>query len=140
MNREIKFRAFDKVKGVMSQVLKLDLWGANFEDRKVFLLNGGVSRSSGDYELMQYTGFKDKNEVEIYDQDIIGDLIEVDGKMERSAQTVYFDQMLGQWMLDNSINQDRTVSYSLFSELQDFEYEVLGNVFENADLIKNKIS
>jgi uncharacterized phage protein (TIGR01671 family) len=140
MNREIKFRAFDKVKGVMSQVLKLDLWGANFEDRKVFLLNGGVSRSSGDYELMQYTGFKDKNEVEIYDQDIIGDFVEVEGKMEQSTQTVYFDEMLGQWMLDNSANQDRTVSYSLFSELQDFEYEVLGNVFENPDLIKNKIS
>ena len=85
--------------------------------------------------IRQFTGFKDKNEVEIYEGDIIGDWIDVDGKMEQSKQTVYFDEMLGQWMLDNSMKQDKTVSYSLFSELQDFEYEIIGNIYENPELL-----
>ena len=85
--------------------------------------------------IRQFTGFKDKNEVEIYAGDIIGDWTDVDGKMEQSKLTVYFDEMLGQWMLDNSSKQDKTISYSLFSELQDFEYEIIGNIYENPDLL-----
>ena len=88
-----------------------------------------------DLKPMQFSGFKDKNGKEIYECDILGDWTEVDGKMEQSKQTVYFDEMLGQWMLDNSLKQDRTLSFSLFSELQDFEYEVIGNIYENADLL-----
>ena len=86
--------------------------------------------------IRQFTGFKDKNEVEIYAGDIIGEWTDVDGKMEQSKQTGYFDEMLGQWMLDNSMKQDKTVSYSLFSELQDFEYEIIGNIYEDSCLLE----
>ena len=85
--------------------------------------------------IRQFTGFKDKNEVEIYAGDIIGDWTDVDGKMEQSKQTVYFDEMLGGWMLDNSLKQDRSLCYSLHSELQDFEYEIIGNIYENPELL-----
>ena len=73
--------------------------------------------------------------MEIYAGDIIGDWTDVDGKMEQSKQTVYFDEMLGGWMLDNSLKQDRSLCYSLHSELQDFEYEIIGNIYENPDLL-----
>ena len=86
-------------------------------------------------KLMQFTGLKDQKGNDIYEGDIIGDWTDVDGKMEQSKLTVYFDEMLGQWMLDNSSKQDKTISYSLFSELQDFEYEIIGNIYENPDLL-----
>lgn len=134
MSREIKFRAWLKTKKKM-----IDMWwydGCYILERAV----AGVTvvemkHHRTDSILMQFTGFKDKNGKEIYDMDIIGDWTDVDGKMEQSKQTVYFDDMLGQWMLDNSLKQDKTISYSLFSELHDFEYEIIGNVFENTDLL-----
>jgi uncharacterized phage protein (TIGR01671 family) len=85
---------------------------------------------------LQLSPFKDKNEKEIYDGDIIGDWTEVDGKMIQSAMQVYFDEMLGQWMLDCSIKNDKSISYSLFQELKDFKYEILGNIYENPELFE----
>ena len=108
-------------------------------DLKYFLENDDDKMPDGmQYVLKnirQFTGFKDKNGKEIYDMDIIGDWTDVDGKMDQSKQTVYFDEMLGGWMLDNSLKQDRSLCYSLHAELQDFEYEIIGNVFENPDLL-----
>ena len=120
MSRVLKFRAFDKTN---NQMFYWEL--PNFD-----------SKHASHYDnLMQFTGFKDKNEVEIYAGDILGDWTGVDGEMEQSKQTVYFDEMLGMWMLDNSLKQDRSLCYSLHSELQDFEYEIIGNIYENPDLL-----
>ena len=89
--------------------------------------------------ISQCSPFKDKNGKEIFEGDIIGDWTEVDGIMEQSKMQVYFDEMFGQWMLDCSLNQDRSISYSLFKELEDFEYEVIGNIFENQQLVSEAV-
>ena len=133
MNREIKFRGF-------SEELKCFVYGFYHEVEaegvgySYIFFQGHTTPVRAD-SVAQFTGQYDKKLKEIYEDDIVGDWTNVDGKMEQSKQTVYFDEMLGQWMLDNSLKQDKTISYSLFSELQDFEYEIIGNIFENPDLL-----
>jgi uncharacterized phage protein (TIGR01671 family) len=124
----IKFRAWDKSQNYMAYQGTPDL-----ETLQSFIFHFGED------ELLLRTPFKDKNGKEIYDGDIIGDWTEVDGKMEQSKMQVYFDEMLGQWMLDCSLKQDRSISYSLFKELEDFDYEVLGNIFENQQLVSKAV-
>lgn len=84
----------------------------------------------------EFTGFKTKTGRLIYGGDILGDKVEVDGELILSKHTVYFDERLGSWMLDCSLNQDRSLSYSLFAELEEYDYKVIGNFFDNPELLK----
>ena len=144
MNREIKYRGLTSNGNWVCGNLIQGKNGACY----ICSINENPVYKNGDYWYIdspcyvvipetvgQFTGYKDKNANEIFEGDIIGDWTDVDGKMEQSKLTVYFDEMLGQWMLDNSSKQDKTISYSLFSELQDFEYEIIGNIYENPDLL-----
>jgi uncharacterized phage protein (TIGR01671 family) len=125
--REIKFRAWHNVQNKM----------LSDEEINQFWLN--VFKYNGDEEgctFMQYTGFKDKNDQEIYEGDIVyfndfsydrtgghvGDNI-LNGK-------VYFDS--GMWLIETAKGH-----YSLCdSILNDEELEIVGNIYQNKELLK----
>lgn len=114
--REVKFRAWNKkVKGF---VLVDHI--ASFTDKEEGKLNimDGV-------HLMQYTGFKDKNGVEIYEGDIVTKNIYWDVQKTKLVRfTVKF--IYGCFMLEDRDNRRYYISkYN----------EIIGNIYENKELL-----
>jgi uncharacterized phage protein (TIGR01671 family) len=120
--REIKFRAWDSEQYEMSYSDPLDdleraySWFRELEDRDV--------KASGNIELMQYTGLKDKNGKEIYEGDIV----------KGGAETVVMEWKNEMWTEEGYITG--------FSELSEGAncYEIIGNLYENPELLKEKES
>ena len=118
--REIKFRAWDESQNYMAYQGTPDL-----ESIQSFM------HHFGDKTLMQFTGYKDCEDKEIYEGDILGDWNDCDV----SNEVVYFDEILGCWMLYQSLHKDHSFATSLFENLNDFTYKVIGNIYENPDLV-----
>ena len=88
--------------------------------------------------LMQSTGLKDKNGKEIFDGDIVrttrflGRADEIGGFYEYEKDYVGVAKVLeGSWVIDTGI-----VAVRLWSEI--YEYEVLGNIYENPEFLEDK--
>ena len=98
MSREIKFRAWDKERGIMKVP-----YFHEFED-----IN--IQFEDDELVFMQYTGLKDKNGVESYIYDIakdeFGNIFEI------------------------------TDDYMLLAHLQTIKFEIIGNIYQNAELLE----
>ena len=112
MSREIKFRGWDGVRMRQPQDLS--------QCSKYWTWLGMV-----DIELMQYTGLKDKNGVEIYE----GDLIELHKNQNGYVQVIFKNAYVGGWVLAEK-NTDHYVS--LGARYPD-DIEVIGNIHEASE-------
>ena len=119
--KEIKFRVFDKRKQKMLVVDTILL------NEKMFKpINGGeydVLNYNNEYysELMQYTGLKDKNGIDIYE----GDIAKY-GMLYTNYEVRYFRNSFVMW----SIYGDYSRGY-----LSD-DVEIIGNIYENPELLE----
>lgn len=125
--RTIKFRAWDKE---TNQMCYMDNphWSlmAHKDGMGVYNLQNG---SGGDeYELMQFTGLKDKNGKEIYEGDIVEWKQYKDGPYPMALTD------------ENKELKRKVVEYSLKTPFIGFTlnegYEVIGNIYENKELLK----
>jgi len=122
--REIKFRAWhrDNKCWLDSVCVYSDgSWvGTLIEER------GEVSGyDERECDLMQYTGLKDKNGVEIYEDDIVNRKNNPDLHC-----LVYFDERDFSWRLAVNGDKQYDKTYPLM-----FADEVIGNIYENQELI-----
>lgn len=127
MKNRYKFRAWDKT----MREIKFRVWDTDF--KKMLLVNDakfvngvmiGAKGVSWDSKvvIMQFTGLKDKNSREIFESDILKDYGEV----------VWVEQSAS-FRVNPFGNKD--ISF-MESFLNMDELEVIGNVYENPELLK----
>lgn len=138
--RTIKFRVFNKKtnKWIHGPHEREDLDGVNILGENIILGNiiGDTSiEDLNEIEVLQYTGFKDKNGRNIFEGDILKIPDEELGIncVNLAYVHVWFSENSGSW----------TISYNhMYSEVSselcqyNRKYEVVGNIFDNLDLIK----
>ena len=84
----------------------------------------------GRYELMQYTGLKDKNGKEIFESDIVEWEHKDTGQLVRGI--IKYDTELGFWgMTDARFNDLTAIGY-----LANQKVTVLGNIYQNKELME----
>src|SRR5687768_7905290 len=140
--REIKFRAWDKRK---NEWIKYKLGAPPVVDFGGYLLKtmatsydtvlvGTWNQDSSSYALMQYTGLKDKNDVEIYE----GDICKIDWGCwndctpEACAEHGYDVKPVK--YVDGGFWPCASAGIEGAPEIS--TYEVIGNIYENPELLE----
>jgi len=132
----LKFRAWDKAN---KEMLKIDVIDFFLKGIRV-LENKGNSffMKFSDVEIMQSTGFHDKNGVEIFEGDIInsgylfkGSPFEEEDEYEEEKGVVTFFNCGFNIEFKNHIN----LFIDIILSCEDLE--VIGNIYENKELLEN---
>jgi len=128
MNREIKFRAWDKDKKEM-----VGGFGVHSDFGHAFDMDfdNGEEYIFENYILMQFTGLKDKNGKEIYEGDIV--MIYRFKRDNDIGEVKYHFNRFVIGFSDNFGDLGKVEFYA--SKMND--YDVIGNIHENKELLTN---
>jgi len=136
MSREIKFRAWDKRHNAFARFFSMTQHAdGSFGIDEIHGKNwNNYTECDENVELMQFTGLKDKNGKGIYEGDILkifGSVATDDpayGFYEPTSIVSFKDGYFG-W------GKEHNGTYS-FDPFSNEEIEVIGNIYENPELIK----
>lgn len=141
MSKEIKFRVWNKAKNDWEFGYKT-MGGVNlFGEVHVMGYFNIPLQELNNYEAMQYTGLKDKNGKEIYEDDIVNFTNDSSGN---EVCKVSF----GEYITEGCIDCGGDYAYGFYIDsiyidsnfnkvgLASRRVEVIGNIYENSELIK----
>jgi uncharacterized phage protein (TIGR01671 family) len=133
--REIKFRAWDKENKIM---LYSSLHDKNWYTTPKNDENGSHcyrgKRQDDKYklEIMEFTGFQDKKEVDIYEKDFLKCRYMIDYDLFRDIDDIVevkFENGKFKPMTNTKSTQFRTLSYY-------YDYEIIGNEYQNSEILE----
>ena len=126
MDREIKFRIWDKIYNKMREVKAINWWFDEGDIQSIeYIDEDHVDRrhDKDDVILMQYTGLKDKNGKEIYEGDIIK------RTLDDECGIVGFER--GTFVISDKVGDLYGFLRSWYTTV-----EVIGNIHENPELLE----
>ncbi|PWW37367.1 MULTISPECIES: YopX family protein [Paenibacillus] len=137
--REIKFRAWDSIQGVMLPVERI-----NFREDTVSLNEGdnSVTDTTEMFQLMQFTGLQDRKQKDIYECDIM-DYFTYVMCNERRKGIVCFDEKQSKYkivpfeMYELNAGNGGYTGHSFDSAIC-ANSEVIGNIYDNPELLAPK--
>lgn len=134
MIREIKFRAWHKATELMDEVVTIDLYDEEIGVLYANPITQGEDIQRFDFdeiELMESTGLKDKNGIEIYEGDIVCD-------QYANNYTPIFRN--GTYMAYNVdyLHLTKQEPSTQFNVVWKNGCEVIGNIYENPELLKER--
>lgn len=118
MSREIKFRAWTNNSWINEGMLY------DYQDT-TYVESFGFNEE--ELPLMQYTGLKDKNDIEIYE----GDILDAGDRIVK----VVWHKYAGQWDTDFIKYKGEQSSNGLFNSDWKYRTTVIGNIYENPELL-----
>lgn len=140
-SREIKFRAWDTVNKEMGFVGAMD-WANENDDQPITcatLKNKLYRCEPSDFILMQYTGLKDKNEIEIYE----GDIVRRSHVYGIDVAVVIFNPKLvciGWQYVKKYLEGLKGGNFEFLDEetvSSNIGWKIIGNIHENGDLLND---
>ena len=125
MSRPIKFRAWDKT----SNVMRTDISSIDYDSEgnicQINVIDGtDILFPDKEAVLMQYTGLKDKNGVEIYE----GDIVALSEEFDEDGFYAVEWQVNGYWLDGWDGNE--------YGFPDESNLEVIGNIYEHGHLLE----
>lgn len=130
MNREIKYRICDKELKELNYLSLEDLCGDDYwydGDIDVWSVLYDCNNKNERFEINQYTGLKDKKDVEIYEGDIL---------LNTASNTNYIVKFYDTKFMLNVIGRDEVADMYTFLNRIPTIFEIIGNIYDNPELIK----
>ena len=134
--REIKFRAWNEKIGYIGDVLYIDFHDDELEIKcKDYDVSSSYTSRIKDFKIMQYTGLKDKNGVEIYEGYIVTlHNYNYPEQYDRWKYEVYYSEGDMRFKFRNNREFPENI---ITDTTTNTNFEVIGNIYETPELLKD---